>query len=141
MVKLCDVLKLQIGCRLVFDPASTGSHCLLPSQPNKAGLTVIRFPQPATAWLATCPDYWRNNSGIRGERLAWHCCAEDTPIEIIDKLNKEINVALADPKIKTRLFELGGEPLELSAADFGRLITAETDKWSKVIRGANIKPN
>jgi tripartite-type tricarboxylate transporter receptor subunit TctC len=51
------------------------------------------------------------------------------------------NVALADPKIKTRLFELGGEPLELSAADFGRLITAETDKWSKVIRGANIKPN
>ena len=65
----------------------------------------------------------------------------NTPIEIIDKLNKEINVALADPKIKTRLFELGGEPLELSAADFGRLITAETDKWSKVIRGANIKPN
>ena len=42
---------------------------------------------------------------------------------------------------KARLFELGGEPLELSAADFGKLITAETDKWSKVIRGANIKPN
>ena len=49
--------------------------------------------------------------------------------------------ALADAKIKTRLHELGGEPLAAFAPEFGKLIAEETAKWSKVIRGANIKPN
>jgi tripartite-type tricarboxylate transporter receptor subunit TctC len=65
----------------------------------------------------------------------------NTPAEIIDKLNREISAAVADHKIKTRLAELGGAPLLLSAADFGKLIAEETDKWGKVIRTANIKPN
>ena len=63
-----------------------------------------------------------------------------TPAEIVDKLNKEINAALADPKMKARLAELGGTPLPGSPADFGKLIAAETEKWGKVIRAANIKP-
>jgi tripartite-type tricarboxylate transporter receptor subunit TctC len=62
-----------------------------------------------------------------------------TPAEIIDKLNNEINVALADPKMKRRLAELGGVVTPASPADFGRLIADETDKWRKVIRAANIK--
>jgi tripartite-type tricarboxylate transporter receptor subunit TctC len=63
----------------------------------------------------------------------------NTPNEIIDKLNKEINAALADPKIKARLAGLGGVTLRLSPAEFGKLIADETENWGKVIRAANIK--
>ena len=63
-----------------------------------------------------------------------------TPVEIIDKLNREINAALADPKIKARLADFGGTPLVVSPADFGRLIAEETEKWGKVIKFAGIKP-
>jgi tripartite-type tricarboxylate transporter receptor subunit TctC len=65
---------------------------------------------------------------------------KNMPMEIIDKLNREINAALADPKIKARLAELGGTVLAGSPADFGKLIADETEKWAKVIRAANIKP-
>jgi tripartite-type tricarboxylate transporter receptor subunit TctC len=65
---------------------------------------------------------------------------KDTPVEIVDKLNKEINAALADPKMKARLADLGGTVLPGSPADFGKLIADETEKWGKVIRAANIKP-
>jgi tripartite-type tricarboxylate transporter receptor subunit TctC len=64
-----------------------------------------------------------------------------TPAEILDRLNKEINASLADPKLRARLADLGGTPLVGSPADFGKLIAAETEKWAKVIRAANIKPD
>ena len=63
----------------------------------------------------------------------------NTPADIIEKLNKEINAALADPNIKARLADLGGTALAGSAADFAKLIAEETEKWAKVIRAANIK--
>jgi tripartite-type tricarboxylate transporter receptor subunit TctC len=70
----------------------------------------------------------------------WGICApKKTPADIVDKLNREINAAFADPKMKPRLMELGGELLAGSPADFGKLIADETDKWGKVIRTANIK--
>jgi tripartite-type tricarboxylate transporter receptor subunit TctC len=62
-----------------------------------------------------------------------------TPGEIIDKLNKEVNAALVDDKFKARLADLGGDPLPGSPADFARLIVSETDKWTKVVKFANIK--
>jgi tripartite-type tricarboxylate transporter receptor subunit TctC len=62
-----------------------------------------------------------------------------TPAEIIDKLNKEINAALADPKNKARLANLGGDVLVLPPADFSKLIADETEKWGKLIRTLNIK--
>jgi tripartite-type tricarboxylate transporter receptor subunit TctC len=62
-----------------------------------------------------------------------------TPRAVVDKLNKEVNAALADPKIKARLAELGGIPIEGSTPDdFGKVITHETDKWAKVIKSANV---
>ena len=64
---------------------------------------------------------------------------KNTPAEIIDKLNKEINAGLADPKIKARLVDLGGTVLPGSPADFSKLIADDTEKWGKVIRAANIK--
>jgi tripartite-type tricarboxylate transporter receptor subunit TctC len=63
-----------------------------------------------------------------------------TPVEIIDKLNKEINAGLVDTKVRARLVDLGGTVLAGSPADFGKLIADETEKWGKVIRAANIKP-
>ena len=63
-----------------------------------------------------------------------------TPTEIVGKLNREINAGLADPKIKARFVDLGGTVLPLSPSDFGKLIADETEKWGKVIRAANIKP-
>jgi tripartite-type tricarboxylate transporter receptor subunit TctC len=63
----------------------------------------------------------------------------NTPTEIVDKLNKEINAGLADPKIKVRFAELGGTVLPGSHADFRKLVVEETEKWAKVIRAAQIK--
>ena len=76
------------------------------------------------------------------EASAWYGIGapRNTPAEIVDKLNKEINAALSDPKIQARLADLGGTVLGGSAADFGQLIADETEKWGKVIRAANIKP-
>ena len=72
--------------------------------------------------------------------VIWRIVApKNTPPEIIEKLNKEINAALADPDIEARLADLGAVPLAGSPTDFGRFIAAEADKWSKVIRAANIK--
>src|SRR5215470_13911574 len=64
----------------------------------------------------------------------------NTPAEIVDKLNTEINAALADPKLRARLADLGGTPLPGSPAQFGKLIVDETEKWGKVIKFAGIKP-
>jgi len=63
----------------------------------------------------------------------------NTPIDVQDKLNKEINSALAHAKIKARLADLGGTALALSSGEFGKLIAEETEKWGKVIRAARIK--
>jgi tripartite-type tricarboxylate transporter receptor subunit TctC len=64
----------------------------------------------------------------------------DTPAEIVDKLNKEINAALADPKMKARLADLGGTVLPGSPADFGKLVVDETEKWAKVVKFAGVTP-
>jgi tripartite-type tricarboxylate transporter receptor subunit TctC len=62
-----------------------------------------------------------------------------TPAEIVDKLNKEVNAALADPKLKARLADVGGTPLVGSPADFGKFIADETEKWGKVVKFVGIK--
>jgi tripartite-type tricarboxylate transporter receptor subunit TctC len=76
------------------------------------------------------------------ESSAWNGIAapKNTPAEIVDKLNKEINAALADPKIKARFAGLSGMVIGGTSADFEKLIADETEKWGRVIRTANIKP-
>jgi len=77
------------------------------------------------------------------EASAWNglCAPRSTPTEIIEKLNTEINAGLADPKLRAKLAELGGMVLGGSPADFAKLIADETEKWGKVARAANIKPD
>jgi len=65
---------------------------------------------------------------------------KDTPAEIIDRLNKEINAALTNPKLKVQLAELGGTVMVGSPDDFRKLIASETEKWGKIVRDGNIKP-
>jgi tripartite-type tricarboxylate transporter receptor subunit TctC len=97
----------------------------------------------ATRWDAL-PEISTVSEFVPGyEASNWFgiCAPNATPVEIVDKLNNEVNAALADHKIKARLADLGSVPLSLSPADFGKLIAEETEKWAKVIRAANIKPD
>jgi tripartite-type tricarboxylate transporter receptor subunit TctC len=77
------------------------------------------------------------------EASAWFGAGvpKGTPPEVIDKLNKEINVALADPKIQARLADLGGVPMPGSPADFNKTIAEETEKWAKVVKFSGAKAN
>jgi tripartite-type tricarboxylate transporter receptor subunit TctC len=63
-----------------------------------------------------------------------------TPPEIVDRLNREINAGLADPRLQARLAEMG-DPLPGSPGDFGSLLVRETEKWGKVIKSAGIRPD
>jgi tripartite-type tricarboxylate transporter receptor subunit TctC len=76
------------------------------------------------------------------EVSTWYgiCARRGTPAEVVDKINREINAGLADPTMKARLADLGGITIAGSPDDFGKLIADETEKWGKVIRAANIKP-
>ena len=66
---------------------------------------------------------------------------KNTPADIVNKLNEEINAGLADPKIKTRLTDMGGMVLAGSPTDFGKLIADETEKWGKVVKFSGAKPD
>jgi tripartite-type tricarboxylate transporter receptor subunit TctC len=65
---------------------------------------------------------------------------KNIPAEIVERLNKEIEAALADAGMKVRLADLGNAPMPMTPAQFGKLLAEETEKWGKVIRAANIKP-
>ena len=65
----------------------------------------------------------------------------NTPTEIVDKLNREINTGLTDAKIQSRLADLGGGRFVSSPAEFAKFIADETAKWGKVVRTANVKPD
>ena len=77
------------------------------------------------------------------EASAWYGVGmpKDAPAEIVDKLNKEINAALRDPRMKARLADMGGTALAGSPADFGKLIVEETEKWGKVVKFSGAKLN
>jgi tripartite-type tricarboxylate transporter receptor subunit TctC len=75
------------------------------------------------------------------EASAWYGIGgpKRTPEDVIEKLNKEVNVSIADPKLQAKLANLGGTPLGGSPADFAKLISDEVKKWSKVVLAANMK--
>jgi tripartite-type tricarboxylate transporter receptor subunit TctC len=130
---LIDLLSGQV--QLAFDnlPASIG-HIRAGKLRPLAVTTTIRSE--------ALPDIPALGEILPGfETSAWIGVGvpKDTPAEVIDTLNKEINAGLADPKIKARIAELSGMVFAGSPADFGKLIAAETEKWAKVIRAANIK--
>ena len=90
------------------------------------------------------PDISTMGDFVRGyETSQWYGIGvpTNTPVEIVEKLNREINAALADPKMKARLADIGGTVLPGSPADFRKLIADETEKWSKVVKFSGAKPD
>ena len=115
----------------------TASNRIYPRQPAAAagsdhGQTIRR--------AARHPERERIRARLsrRARGSAWPR-RRQTPAEIIERLNQEINAGLADPTVNARLADMGGMLLTGSPADFGKLIVDETEKWSKVIREAHIK--
>jgi tripartite-type tricarboxylate transporter receptor subunit TctC len=93
--------------------------------------------------LAALPEVPTLGEFVSGyEASGWTGLAapKGTPADVIEKLNREINAGLTDPRIEARFAELGSPPLPLSPVNFGRLMAEETEKWAKVIQAANIKP-
>jgi len=89
--------------------------------------------------LPDTPTVVETVPGYEASALFGMAAPKDTPKEIIEKLNKEINAVLAEPEMKKRLVELGGDPLIGTPEAFGAMIVAETEKWKKVIEGAAIE--
>jgi len=107
----------------------------------KAGKLRALGVTTATRWDAL-PDIPTVSEFVPGfEARVWFGVGapKDTSAETIDKLSKAINTALADPNIKARFADLGGVPFPGSPAELGKFIVEEAEKWSKVIRTANIK--
>jgi tripartite-type tricarboxylate transporter receptor subunit TctC len=95
----------------------------------------------ATRWegLPDIPTVNDFVSGYEASTVSGLGAPKNTPAEIIDTLNKEINAALADPNMKARLADLGGTLLAGSPADFGKLMADDTEKWGKVVKFIGIK--
>ena len=131
---LIDLLAGQV--QVYFDPI-----------PNSIGYIRAGKVRPLAITSATrseaLPDVSTVSEFVPGYEASiwWGVGApKATPAEIVDKLNKEVNAALNDPKMKARLADLGGMTLPGSPAEFGKLIADETEKWAKVIKLAGIKP-
>jgi tripartite-type tricarboxylate transporter receptor subunit TctC len=93
---------------------------------------------PALPNLPTISDFL---PGYEASATYGMAAPKNTPAEIIEKLNSEINACLADPKMMARLADLGGVVLPGSPAAFGKLVADETEKWAKVVKFAGIKPD
>ena len=90
-------------------------------------------------FLPTIPTVGESLPGYEANTWWGIAAPKNTPAEIIHTLNQQVNVALADPKMRARLADLGGLPMPMTPAEFSQFIAQETEKWGKVIRAANIK--
>ncbi len=153
----CELFKMMAGVNLVHvpyrggAPATTdliGGHLQVIFCPVSEAIEHIKSGKLRGLAVTTAtraealPDLPTLGDFLAGyEASTWNGIGapRNTPAEIVDKLNKEINAGLADPKLKARLAELGSTVLPGSPADFGRIIAHDTEKWAKVIRFAGIK--
>jgi tripartite-type tricarboxylate transporter receptor subunit TctC len=131
---LADLLGGQVEVTFDFIP-STVEH-IRSGKLRALGVTT-------TARAAALPDVPTLGEFVPGyEASGWFGLGapKNTPVEIVDAINKETNAILADEKVKARLADLGGTVLTGSPADFGRLIGVESEKWAKVVKFSGAKP-
>jgi tripartite-type tricarboxylate transporter receptor subunit TctC len=131
---LTDLLAGQV--QVLFDnvPGSVGH--IRSGKVRALGVTAARR-------VAAIPDVPTIGETVPGYEVSISygiAVPKGTPPEIVETLNRAVNAVLADPKVQARLAELGGEPMPMAPAEFGKLVAVETEKWAKVIRAANIKP-
>ncbi len=132
---LTDLIGGQVQV-LFLPPAISIEHIRAARLRALAVTTAVRFEA-----LPDIPSVREFVAGYEASTWFGVGAPRNTPIDIIDKLNQQINAAFADPKVKTRLVELGGTVLAGSPADFGKLIAEDTEKWGKVVKFAGIKPD
>jgi tripartite-type tricarboxylate transporter receptor subunit TctC len=131
---LTDLLAGQV--QVIFDNLPTSLAYIKAGKVRPLGVTTA-------ARSDALPDLPTVSEFVPGyEVSSWFGIGlpRNTPTEIVNQLNTEINAGLADPKMKVRIAKMSSVPLPLTPAEFGSLIVEETEKWAKVIRAANIKP-
>ena len=131
---LTDLLGGQV--QLMFDPLGEGiGHVKAGGLRALAVTSETRSPA-----LPDVPTIGEFIPGFEGNGWSGLSAPRNTPVDIIDRLNQQINAGLADAKVKAQLADLGATPMSMTPAAFGKFIVEETEKWGKVIRTANIKP-
>ncbi len=153
-----ELFKMMAGVNLVAVPYRGGGPALIDMLsgqvdvifvPTAASIEYVRAGRlralavTSTTRIDALPDLPPVADFVPGyEASSWYGIGapRNTPAEIIDRLNKEINAGLAEPKIKARFADIGGTALPGSPADFAKVIAEDTEKWGKVIRTAHIKP-
>ena len=131
---LVDLLAGQV--QIMFDTVSGSIGHITAGKLRPLGVTTAERSE-ALPDIPTVGDFV---PGYEASTFHGMGAPRNTSPEIIDKLNKQINAGLADPAIKARIAELGSVPMTMAPADFAKFIADETEKWGKVIRAANIKP-
>ena len=152
-----ELFKSMTGCQMVHVPYKGASPALTDLMGNQVQVMFDNLPSSAghikggklralavtsEARDPSMPDVPTVGETVPGyEATAWFGIGmpKGTPPEIIAKVNAEVNRALADPKMQARLAELGGRPIAGTPEDFGRIIAAETEKWSKVVASSGAK--
>jgi tripartite-type tricarboxylate transporter receptor subunit TctC len=152
-----ELFKMMAGVNLVAVPYRGGGPALIDMLSGQVHVIFVPIPASieyvrsgrlralgvtSTTRLEVLPDLPPVAEFVPGyEASSWYGIGapRNTPAEIIEKLNREIDAGLADPKLTARLADMGGTVLPGSPADFGRLIAEDTEKWGKVIRAAHIR--
>jgi tripartite-type tricarboxylate transporter receptor subunit TctC len=154
-----ELFKMMAGVNLVAVPYRGGGPALIDMLSGQVHVILVPIPASieyvragrlralgvtSTTRLEVLPDLPPVAEFVPGyEASSWYGIGapRNTPAEIIEKLNREVGAGLADLKLKARLADMGGTVLPGSPADFGKLIAEDTEKWSKVIKFAGIKPD
>jgi tripartite-type tricarboxylate transporter receptor subunit TctC len=131
---LTDLISGQV--QVMFDVLSSSLEHVKSGRLRALGVTTA----PRSEVLPDVPSIGEFVPGYEAIAVGGLGAPKGTPVEIIEKLNREINAGLADPKIKARFAELGLTPLPRSSADWGKLIADETEKWSKAVKFSGAKP-
>ena len=131
---IIDLLGGQV--QVLFDPVSSSTEYIRAGKLRALAVTTATRSE-AFPDIPTVADFV---PGYEASAFFGVGAPKNTPADIIEKLNREINAGLADPKLKARLADLGGTVIAGSPADFGRLLADETEKWAKVVKLAGMKP-
>jgi len=126
---------IEGNAQMMFEPMSAAIGPIRSGKLRPLAVTTAAR-SPALPEIPTVGD---SVPGYEASAVTGIGVPANTPADVIERLNKEINAAFADPAMKAKLADTGGTPLAGSPADFGRLMAAETEKWAKVIKAAGAK--